>query len=284
MVLRNVFLSDDVWHKIGSKTVSVLHLDHSYYTSAGESLLVDCERVLKDNGVIVIADVEHNALLVGEAYARWGSPRRISTLIKDTVFTALLFSPQNALTLSRFPVWGLDWLEERESVLPTKVGSAFISSSIAQAEEFGLKLNGFDPRTSTFKAKRFTSVLPQFVYYPLKDFRREVKSLERLTKPEGIDDIHGLFPLRLARFLVGAFAGVTGMVIDAGACGVFGHAVLGSKNDCFVFGTHSEFAIDRLESLTLGSWKDWTYHEPVVDGFVFTKNYSESVFSDKDTV
>lgn len=271
MVLRNVFLADNLWGSVGNQTVSVLHLDHSHYTSGGEVLLEDCERVLKNTGVIVISDIEPNAGLVSKAYERWGFPRRISLLVKDTVFTALLFSPSNSLTLRRFPVWGLDWLEEREKNLPSKIDNTLISQVKYQADEFGLKVTGFNTKDSTFKIRRFTSVIPQVVVSSHKDFRQEVKLLERIAKPEGIDKPHELFPLRLARFIMGAYAGVTGLVVDASGCGTFGHAVLGSKNDCIVFGSSSEFVVDRLESLTLGSWKDWSYHEPVEDGFIFTK-------------
>lgn len=271
MVLRNVFLADNLWRRVEDQTVSVLHLDHSHYTSLGEALLGDCERILKSSGVIVISDIEPNAGLVSKAYERWGYPRKIASLIKDTVFTVLLFSPQTPLTLSRFPAWGLDWLDERERSLPAKINNAYISSIQSQAEEFGVKVTGFDTKSSVFKTRRFTSVIPQLVTYSPKDFRRELKTLERIAKPEGIVNSHELFPLRLARFIMGAYAGATGLVVDAGSCGAFGHAVLGSKNDCIVFGAGSGFIVDRLESLTLGSWKDWSYHEPVEDGFVFVK-------------
>lgn len=272
MVLRNVWLANELWDGIDDKTISVLHLNQSYYTSGQDYLFGECERVLKDNGVIVIADIPSNSSLVGETYLRWGAPRRISSLTKDTVFTALLFSPHKSTTLSRFPAWGIDWLEEKELALPAKVTSSFIASVKTVALDFGLRVNGFDTKKQKFTAKRFTSVMPQLVAYPAKEFKREVKMVERLAQPEGIDSIHELFPLRLARFIVGAFAGATGAVLDAGSCGVFGHAVLGAKNDCFVFANESVFAVDRLESLSLGSWKDWTYHEPVVDGFTFFRS------------
>lgn len=260
-----------------------------------EAVLSVAEHLVKSNGVVVIDDSPANAETIGAAFARWGS-----TIHQFSVFESpdsapqniLLFSPSK-LDLSRKKVaaWGASYLETEEQRFlgkmkrQPKLSAATmrdIKNTIDNLNSMSplqpwkvtkLGDEGFDISTKTRKAK---TRLPYVAVLPSKELRAEHRLMERIAKPEGlsVEDKAGMLPLRFAEYLVEALVPKKGMVTDlSNGAGELGHAIMnlngrGGDFSCVVHVSERDcLSVDRLESLSIGSWKNWTYHEPIEPGF-----------------
>lgn len=261
--LKNVISDSVSLISIGRGALGVQGLDEFF---------AEVERVCGERSAVVISDIAPNSEMIAVAYARFGFPRRV--LFANTGFTVLVFFPFGDCVKTKFPVFGADWLEEQENKFNSKKARSKDLERVAdEAKLFGLS-EGKWSMSYKLGTRRTTTVFPYLVQSSPRDLNKELRTLQLMTMSTRYPKRAGdTYPLRLARFLLGALLGNNRsgeLVLDLSGEGVFAHALTNSYStghhrmvSCLVDGS-DEVTMDRLESLSLGSWKNWTYHEPAI--------------------
>lgn len=232
------------------------------------------------------------AQFISAAYQQWGTPVHRFHLYESRigpVRAVLLFSDRSG-TVGRRKVsrWGLDYLLSEEERLvakmKTKRGRQSIQADLSKTMENLASMDPLLPWLSQGMSETHILIpeterkmkvrLPSTLVMPEGEVRADLRALQRIACPEGLSAAQkaSTLPLRFLRYVVANLTPAGSTVLDVGDSGDLSHAVMelnevSPSRSCFTWRGVDELICDRLESLTLGAWKDWTYHDPTVPGF-----------------
>lgn len=244
---------------------------------------------------------------LSNAYSHWGPPIHTFHLYESSRSSprlVMLFSADEGVSVSRrkYDRWGLDYLLSEEQRLvakfKTRRGKLSIQKDLAKTITNLERMDPLDPWESHGMSesnilipeseRRRKVRLPSTLVMPEGEARADLRALQRVARPEGLsaDSEASVLPLRFLEYVVSQLVPTKGTVLDLGGSGDISQTVMklnahGANHSCFTWSGNDGLAQDRLESLSLGSWKDWTFHDPMVPGFSIVADPDERFGDDR---
>lgn len=259
---------------------------------------------LHKNGLVLTDDSNDNAPLVSALYAHYGKPFTLA--ISESPYSQskqiMLFGKNHRLYQKNHAPFKLLEIESllskenrkfrkkrnsrtsdegisklRNEVLASaKTLSSSVNPTLAQEIRLSTDMTTLELPISATKS-RFS--LPHHYNMSIRKVAAENTLTERMGKPEGLS-VHqkeSNIPVAVLEYLVVELLEPTSFLLDLNSVtGDLGHAVVNILDEnpkltysCITQNDEQEsLAVDRLESISSGAWKNWTYHKPTNHPFV----------------